>query len=102
LIQLFSILLIQLFSQVNVVSHRVIPAQDERPGTVTAGATSKPMWTMKNVKLCGLKEPSRCEFERQHTQRWLDYDTDAVAKAVGYTVDGTLNHQYYLAFRVPR
>jgi hypothetical protein len=31
LIQLFSILLIQLFSQVNVVSHPVIPAQDGRP-----------------------------------------------------------------------
>jgi len=46
--------------------------------------------------------PSWSEFERQHTERWFDYDTDAVAKAVGYTVDGTLNHQYYLAFRVPR
>jgi hypothetical protein len=38
LIQLFSILLIQLFNQVNVVSHPVIPAQDERAGAAPAPA----------------------------------------------------------------
>ena len=42
------------------------------------------------------------EFERQHTQRWLDSDHDAAAKAVGYTVDSTRVHSYYLALRVPR
>ena len=46
--------------------------------------------------------PSWSEFQRQHTERWLDYDHEAVAKAVGYTVDSTSNQQYYLAFRVPR
>ena len=42
------------------------------------------------------------EFERQHTERWLDYDHDAFAKALGYTVDGTQRDQYHLALRVPR
>ena len=46
--------------------------------------------------------PSWSEFQRQHTERWLDYDHEAVSKAVGYTIDGTSNQQYYLAFRVPR
>ena len=42
------------------------------------------------------------EFERQRTQRWLDYDHDFVAKALDYTVDGSREHQYYFALRVPR
>jgi hypothetical protein len=42
------------------------------------------------------------EFERQRTERWLASDHDAVAKAAGYTVDSTLQHQHYLALRVPR
>lgn len=42
------------------------------------------------------------EFERQRTERWLEYDTDGVAKAIGYTVDRTRQHEYYLALRVPR
>jgi hypothetical protein len=42
------------------------------------------------------------EFERQRTERWLDYDSDGVAKAIGYTIDRTRRHQYYLALRVPR
>ena len=46
--------------------------------------------------------PSWSEFQRQHTERWLDYDHEAVAKAVGYTIDSSSNQQYYLAFRVPR
>jgi MFS family permease len=46
--------------------------------------------------------PSWSEFQRQHTERWLDYDHEAVAKAMGYTVDSTSNQQYYLAFRVHR
>ena len=45
---------------------------------------------------------SWAEFERQHTQRWLDSDHEAAAKAVGYTVDRALRRQYYLAVRVPR
>lgn len=45
---------------------------------------------------------SWAEFERQHTERWLDSDRDVVAKAVGYTIDSTSNHQYYLPLRVPR
>jgi hypothetical protein len=40
------------------------------------------------------------EFERQRTERWLDLDTDGVAKAIGYTVDHTRRHGYYLAVRV--
>jgi hypothetical protein len=42
------------------------------------------------------------EFERQRTERWLDLDTDGVAKAISYTVDDTRRHEYYLAVRVPR
>jgi hypothetical protein len=42
------------------------------------------------------------EFERQRTERWLDYDTDGVTTAIGYTVDRTRQHEYYLALRVPR
>jgi len=42
------------------------------------------------------------EFERQRTERWLDYDSDGVTKAIGYTVDNARQHQYYLAKRVPR
>ncbi len=42
------------------------------------------------------------EFERQRTERWLDYDSDGVTKAIGYTVDNARQHQYYLARRVPR
>jgi MFS family permease len=45
---------------------------------------------------------SWAEFERQHSERWLDSDHDASAKAVGYTVDSTRQHSYYLALRVPR
>jgi MFS family permease len=42
------------------------------------------------------------EFERQRTQRWLDFDTEGVEKAIGYTFDGTRQHGYYLAVRVHR
>jgi MFS family permease len=42
------------------------------------------------------------EFERQRTERWLDYDSDGVTRAIGYTVDNARQHQYYLALRVPR
>ncbi|HTQ22018.1 MFS transporter [Mycobacterium sp.] len=42
------------------------------------------------------------EFERQRTERWLDLDTDGVAKAISYTVDRTRRHGYYLAVRVRR
>ena len=41
-------------------------------------------------------------FERQRTERWLDYDSEGVTKAIGYTVDNTRHHEYYLAKRVPR
>jgi MFS family permease len=46
--------------------------------------------------------PSWSEFERQRTERWLDYDHDAFAKALGYTLDSTERHNYYLALRVPQ
>lgn len=46
--------------------------------------------------------PSWTEFERQHTERWLESDHDGVTKAIGYTVDHTRRHEYYLALRVHR
>lgn len=46
--------------------------------------------------------PSWTEFERQRTERWLEYDTDGVAKAIGYTVDRTRRHECYLALRLRR
>lgn len=46
--------------------------------------------------------PSWTEFERQHTERWLESDHDGVTKAVGYTVDSTRRHEYFLALRVHR
>jgi MFS family permease len=42
------------------------------------------------------------EFERQRTERWLEYDTDGVATAIGYTADHTDRPGYYLAVRVHR
>jgi MFS family permease len=42
------------------------------------------------------------EFERQRTERWSDHDSDGVRKAIGYTVDHTRRHGYYLATRVRR
>jgi MFS family permease len=42
------------------------------------------------------------EFQRQRTERWLEYDTDGVTKAIDYTVDNARQHDYYLALRVPR
>jgi hypothetical protein len=42
------------------------------------------------------------EFERQRTERWLEYDSDGVAKVIDHTVDRTRQHDYYLALRVPR
>jgi hypothetical protein len=42
------------------------------------------------------------EFERQRTERWLDFDSEGVEKAIGYTVDRTRQHEYYLAARVHR
>lgn len=46
--------------------------------------------------------PSWTEFERQHTERWLESDDDGVTRAVGYTLDRTRRHEYYLALRVHR
>ena len=42
------------------------------------------------------------EFERQRTERWLEYDTDGVTTALKLTVDETRQHEYYLARRVRR
>jgi len=42
------------------------------------------------------------EFERQRTERWLEYDTDGMATAISYTVDRSRQHGYYLAVRVRR
>jgi MFS family permease len=41
------------------------------------------------------------EFERQRTERWLDYDHDFVTKALDYTVDNARQHHYYVALQVP-
>lgn len=46
--------------------------------------------------------PSWTEFERQRTERWLQFDSEGVAKAIGYTVDRKRRHEYYLALRVRR
>ncbi|OBF07605.1 MFS transporter [Mycobacterium sp. ACS4054] len=46
--------------------------------------------------------PSWTEFERQHTERWLESDHAGVTKAVGYTVDHARRHEYFLALRVHR
>ncbi len=42
------------------------------------------------------------EFERQRTERWLEYDHDAVARARSFTVDDERVQEYYLALRVHR
>ena len=42
------------------------------------------------------------EFERQRTERWVEYDSEGVRNVIGYTVDRTRQHDYYLALRVPR
>jgi MFS family permease len=42
------------------------------------------------------------EFERQYTERWLEYDHEGLTKAVAYTIDNTRRRGYYLALRVPR
>jgi hypothetical protein len=42
------------------------------------------------------------EFERQRTQRWLDYDSQGMTQALSYTVDCTRQHDYYVALHVPR
>jgi MFS family permease len=42
------------------------------------------------------------EFERQRTERWLEYDTDGVKKAIGHTVDRSRQHEYFLALRLRR
>jgi hypothetical protein len=52
--------------------------------------------------LGGFTVGSWTEFERQRTERWLDYDTDGVEKALSYTVDRDRQHEYYLALRMRR
>ncbi|OBJ09443.1 MFS transporter [Mycobacterium sp. 1465703.0] len=42
------------------------------------------------------------EFERQRTERWLEYDSDGIRKAIGYTVDRTRQHEYFVALRLRR
>jgi hypothetical protein len=42
------------------------------------------------------------EFERQRTERWLEYDHDGIARARSYTVDSERQQEYYLAFRMRR
>jgi Transmembrane secretion effector len=44
--------------------------------------------------------PSWSEFERQHTERWLESDHEAAAKAADYSVNRTLLREYFLAVRV--
>jgi MFS family permease len=40
------------------------------------------------------------EFERQRTLRWLEFDSEGVNKAIGYTVDCARQHEYFVAVRV--
>ena len=42
------------------------------------------------------------EFEHQRTERWVESDSDGVRKAIGYTVDGTRTHEYFVAKRTPK
>ena len=42
------------------------------------------------------------EFERQRTERWVEFDSDNDATVIGHTVDRTRQHNYYLALHVPR
>jgi MFS family permease len=42
------------------------------------------------------------EFERQRTERWLEYDSEGFENAIGFTVDRTQRADYYVAKRVPR
>jgi MFS family permease len=42
------------------------------------------------------------DFERQRTERWLEYDHDAVARARSFTVDDERVQEYYLALRMRR
>ena len=42
------------------------------------------------------------EFQRQHTERWVDVDDDAFATAVSHTVESTSSMQYFIALRLPR
>jgi Transmembrane secretion effector len=42
------------------------------------------------------------EFERQRTERWLEYDTEGVTNALGYTGDHARRHEYCLALHLPR
>ena len=34
------------------------------------------------------------EFERQRTERWVEYDSEGVRNVIGYTVDRTRQHDY--------
>jgi Transmembrane secretion effector len=40
------------------------------------------------------------EFERQRTERWVEYDSEGVTNAIGYTVDCARQHEYFVAVRV--
>jgi MFS family permease len=42
------------------------------------------------------------EFERQRTERWLEYDHDGIEKARSYTVESERQQEYYLALRLRR
>ena len=57
--------------------------------------------TTRHLSSNGSPFASWSEFELQRTERWLDYDSDGVTRAIGYTVDNARRHQYYLALRVP-
>ena len=42
------------------------------------------------------------EFERQRTERWVEFDSANDATVIDHTVDHTRQHDYYLALHVPR
>jgi MFS family permease len=40
------------------------------------------------------------EFERQRTQRWLEFDSEGLTQAMGYTVDCARQYEYYVPLSV--
>ena len=99
-----------------LVTVRYRVSEDNRPGFVEAMSavrrsrlrTGGHSWRLyrsledSDMVLERFTVPSWTEFQRQHTERWLESDHAGAAKAVGYTVDSTRRHEYYLALRVHR
>ncbi|OBG25227.1 MFS transporter [Mycobacterium sp. 852002-51057_SCH5723018] len=97
-----------------LVTVRYRVPEDKRPGFVEAMSavrrsrlrTGGHSWRLyrsleePDMVLERFTVPSWSEFVRQRAERWLESDHDGAAKAVGYTVDNTRRHEYFLALRV--